>query len=172
MALFILLRHYSNSGDRGLGVQLSEASSSWKLWVEEPAISALKRSLSGLSTHLASNTYLVVHSMTLVDIIMTVNLYKGCTRLMTKNFTSQFPHVERYFWTMVNQPNFSKILGEVKQTEQVPPVTSTKKPSEQKKLLSQSRKMSQRKRRRSQQSPKKKLLRRKRRHQNPNLPIY
>ncbi|KAG5540263.1 hypothetical protein RHGRI_020482 [Rhododendron griersonianum] len=33
---------------------------------------------------------------------------------------------------MVNQPNFSKILGEVKQTEQVPPVTSTKKPSEPK----------------------------------------
>nr|APB08586.1 elongation factor 1-gamma [Rhododendron molle] len=99
---------------------------------EEAAISALKRALGALNTHLASNTYLVGHSVTLADIIMTMNLYFGFTRLMTKSFTSEFPHVERYFWTMVNQPNFSKILGEVKQTEQVPPVTSTKKPSEPK----------------------------------------
>jgi elongation factor 1-gamma len=48
---------------------------------------------------------------------------------LTKTFTSEFPHVERYFWTMVNQPNFRKILGEVKQTESVPPV---QKPSQQK----------------------------------------
>ncbi|KAF7126465.1 hypothetical protein RHSIM_Rhsim11G0121800 [Rhododendron simsii] len=102
------------------------------LLVEEATISALKRALDALSTHLASNTYLVGHSVTLADIIMTMNLYMGFTRLMTKSFTSEFPHVERYFWTMVNQPNFSKILGEVKQTEQVPPVTSTKKPSEPK----------------------------------------
>lgn len=47
---------------------------------------------------------------------------------MTKKFTSEFPHVERYFWTMVNQPNFRKILVEVKQTESVPPVQSAKKP--------------------------------------------
>lgn len=50
---------------------------------------------------------------------------------MTKSFTSEFPHVERYFWTMVNQPNFSKILGEVTQTTSVPPVPSTKKPAPQ-----------------------------------------
>lgn len=51
---------------------------------------------------------------------------------MTKNFTSEFPHVERYFWTMVNQPNFQKILGQVKQTESVPPIQSVKKPSQPK----------------------------------------
>jgi len=100
--------------------------------VEEAVISALKRALGALNTHLASNTYLVGHSVTLADIITTMNLYMGFTRLMTKSFTSEFPHVERYFWTMVNQPNFSKILGEVKQTEKVPPVTSNKKPSEPK----------------------------------------
>lgn len=46
---------------------------------------------------------------------------------MTKSFTSEFPHVERYFWTMVNLPNFRKILGEVKQAESLPPVQSAKK---------------------------------------------
>lgn len=95
---------------------------------EEAAISALKRSLGALNTHLASNTYLVGHSVTLADIIMTCNLVMGFTRIMTKSFTSEFPHVERYFWTMVNQPNFSKILGDVKQADSIPPVQSAKKP--------------------------------------------
>lgn len=99
---------------------------------EEAAISALKRALDALNTHLASNTYLVGHSVTLADIIMICNLVLGFSRVLTKSFTSEFPHVERYFWTMVNQPNFRKILGEVKQTESVPPVQSTKKPSQPK----------------------------------------
>lgn len=96
---------------------------------EEAAIAALKRALGALNTHLASNTFLVGHSVTLADIVMTCNLYMGFSRLMTKSFTSEFPHVERYFWTMVNQPNFSKILGEVEQTASVPPVSSAKKPA-------------------------------------------
>ncbi|XP_043721683.1 elongation factor 1-gamma-like isoform X2 [Telopea speciosissima] len=100
--------------------------------VEETAISALKRALGALNMHLASNTYLVGHSVTLADIIMVCNLWFGFFFAMTKSFTSEFPHVERYFWTMVNQPNFHKILGEVKQTEAVPPIQSAKKPSQPK----------------------------------------
>ncbi|XP_065881696.1 elongation factor 1-gamma-like [Euphorbia lathyris] len=99
---------------------------------EEAAISALKRALGALNTHIASRTYLVGHSVTLADIIMTCNLTLGFSRLLTKSFTSEFPHVERYFWTMVNQPNFHKILGEVKQAESVPSVQSAKKPSQPK----------------------------------------
>ncbi|EOX97013.1 Elongation factor 1-gamma 3 isoform 2 [Theobroma cacao] len=97
---------------------------------EEHAIASLKRALDALNTHLASNTYLVGHSVSLADIVMTCNLYLGFSQIMTKSFTSEFPHVERYFWTMVNQPNFKKILGEVKQAESVPPVAS-KKPAAQ-----------------------------------------
>ncbi|KAL6184392.1 hypothetical protein ACLB2K_045794 [Fragaria x ananassa] len=99
---------------------------------EEAAISSLKRALTALNTHLASNTYLVGHSVTLADIIMISNLTLGFNRLLTKSFTSEFPHVERYFWTLVNQPNFHKLLGEVKQAESVPPVQSAKKPSQPK----------------------------------------
>ncbi|XP_047310948.1 elongation factor 1-gamma-like [Impatiens glandulifera] len=101
---------------------------------EEAAITALKRALGALNTHLTSNTFLVGHSVTFADIILTCNLYSGFSRLMTKSFTSEFPHVERYFWTLVNQPNFSKILGEVKQTDSIPPVPSTKKPAQPKEI--------------------------------------
>ncbi|XP_071733650.1 elongation factor 1-gamma-like [Rutidosis leptorrhynchoides] len=100
--------------------------------VEEASITALKRALGALNTHLAGHTFLVGHGVTLADIIMMCNLYLGFKALMTKTFTSEFPHVERYFWTMINQPNFIKIIGEVKQTESVPPVASAKKPVQQK----------------------------------------
>ncbi|CAH9117502.1 unnamed protein product [Cuscuta epithymum] len=106
----------------GFGVHLPPA--------EEIAVAALKRALEALNTHLASNTYLVGHSVTLADIVMTCNLSVGFKLIMTKSFTKDFPHVERYFWTMVNQPNFSKILGEIKQAESVPPPPS-KKPAAQ-----------------------------------------
>nr|GMC56218.1 elongation factor 1-gamma 2-like [Ipomoea batatas]GME09706.1 elongation factor 1-gamma 2-like [Ipomoea batatas] len=98
---------------------------------EEVAVSAPKRALDALNLHLASNTFLVGHSVTLADIIMTCNLSIGFKMIMTKSFTKEFPHVERYFWTMVNQPNFSKILGEIKQAESVPAPPS-KKPAQPK----------------------------------------
>ncbi|KAL6512145.1 hypothetical protein OROGR_021742 [Orobanche gracilis] len=98
---------------------------------EEAAIASLKRALGALNTHLASNTYLVGHGVTLADIVMACNLAYGFKMAMTKSFTSEFPHVERYVWTLVNQPNFKKVWGDVKQAESVPPVAS-KKPAQPK----------------------------------------
>ncbi|KAL3513437.1 hypothetical protein ACH5RR_026154 [Cinchona calisaya] len=98
---------------------------------EEAAVTSLKRALGALNTHLSSNTYLVGNFVTLADIIMTCNLYMGFKSIFIKSFTAEFPHVERYFWTLVNQPKFHKILGEVEQAESVPPVAS-KKPAQPK----------------------------------------
>jgi elongation factor 1-gamma len=89
---------------------------------EETAIASLKRSLGALNTHLASKTFVVGDSVTLADIVLTCNLYHGFARILTKSFTSEFPHVERYFWTMVHQPNFKKVMGDVQQAVSVPPV--------------------------------------------------
>ncbi|XP_057793678.1 elongation factor 1-gamma 2-like [Salvia miltiorrhiza] len=94
--------------------------------VEEAAIASLKRGLAALNTHLASHTYLVGHSVTLADIITVCNLSIGFKAILIKSFTSEFPHVERYFWTLVNQPNFKKVLGDIKQAESVPPVATKK----------------------------------------------
>ncbi|CAM8928763.1 unnamed protein product [Rhodiola kirilowii] len=113
-------------------------------WLRKAAITALKRALGALNSYLAYSTYLVGHSVTLADIIMTCNLFTGFANIMTKNFTSEFPHVERYFWTLVNQPIFSKIIGEVKQAESVPPVAG-KKPAQQKEAAKPRLRMSQRK---------------------------
>ncbi|XP_076886898.1 elongation factor 1-gamma-like [Bidens hawaiensis] len=85
--------------------------------IEEASVVALRRALDALNTYLTAHTFLVGDAVSLADIIMTCNLYSGFKFMMTKSFTSEFPHVERYFWTMVNQPNFRKIIGELKQTE-------------------------------------------------------
>jgi elongation factor 1-gamma len=53
---------------------------------------------------------------------------------MTKSFTSGFPYVERYFWTIVNQPNIKKVMGDVKQAESVPPVQKRNAAPKEKKL--------------------------------------
>ena len=85
-----------------------------------------------MNTYLASYTFLVGDSVTLADIVMTCNLYTGFARILTKDFTSEFPHVERYFWTMVNQPNFKKIIGDVMQAEAVPAVRRNAAPAKSK----------------------------------------
>ncbi|KAK1414683.1 hypothetical protein QVD17_30433 [Tagetes erecta] len=96
--------------------------------VEENCIAGVKRGLDALNTYLATHTFLVGDGVTLADIIMTCNLVLGFKLVMPKSFTSEYPHVERYFWTMVNQPNFSKVIGKVMQTEATIPLASAKKP--------------------------------------------
>lgn len=79
-----------------------------------------------MNTHLASHTYLVGDCVTLADIITVCILFNGFKVILTKSFTSEFPHVERYFWTLVNQPNFKKVLGDVEQTKSVPAIATKK----------------------------------------------
>jgi elongation factor 1-gamma len=99
--------------------------------VEAFKISNLKRALTCLNAHLASRTYLVGESITLADIVLICNMIVLVKLAATKEFTSEFPHVERYFWTLVNQPNFKKILGEVSQATQPlgPPPAQDAKPA-------------------------------------------
>lgn len=79
-----------------------------------------------MNSHFSTNTYLVGHSVTLADIIMTCNLLMGFQSGFTKEFLSEFPHLERYFWTMANQPNFKKYFGNVQLVEKVPSPPSKK----------------------------------------------
>ncbi|KAJ0521899.1 putative elongation factor 1B gamma, glutathione S-transferase, Thioredoxin-like superfamily [Helianthus annuus] len=99
---------------------------------EESSIAGLKRGFDALNNYLASHTFLVGDCVTLADIITTCNLVLAFQHLTPKSFTSEYPHVERYFWTMINQPNFSKVFGEVKQADAVIPITSAKKPEAKK----------------------------------------
>ncbi|XP_071704026.1 elongation factor 1-gamma 1-like [Rutidosis leptorrhynchoides] len=84
---------------------------------KEVFVAGVNRGLGVLNRHLASRSFLVGDSVTLADIITTCNLLLGFEFLTPKSITSEYPHVENYFWKMIDQPNFSKITGEVKQVD-------------------------------------------------------
>lgn len=81
--------------------------------MEELASNASKRALECLDKHLSNRTYVVGHSVTLADIILACNLLLPIQKAFTKEFMASYPHIERYFWTIVNQPNFRKVVPEV-----------------------------------------------------------
>ncbi|KAI5066271.1 hypothetical protein GOP47_0018895 [Adiantum capillus-veneris] len=88
--------------------------------LSESASAAVKAALRVLNGHLALNTYLVGHSVTLADIILSCNMLTGIRCTFTKEFLSEFPHLERYFWTIANQPNVKKHFGDVSLAEKAP----------------------------------------------------
>lgn len=99
----------------------------------EAAFTEVTRSLVVLNSYFASNTYLVGHSVTLADIVMACNLLMAFRTAFTKEFLSAYPHLERYFWTMANQPNFKKHFGIVQLAEKLPSPPSTKQENPAKK---------------------------------------
>eukprot|EP00271_Cylindrocystis_brebissonii_P007679 TRINITY_DN2127_c0_g1_i1.p1 TRINITY_DN2127_c0_g1~~TRINITY_DN2127_c0_g1_i1.p1 ORF type:complete len:464 (-),score=112.20 TRINITY_DN2127_c0_g1_i1:1035-2378(-) len=88
--------------------------------VEEASIAAAERGLAALNTYLLNHTFLVGHKVTLADIVTVCALYVPFKGLLSADFMKTYPHVQRYFLTLVNQPNFQKIIGEVKQCAVLP----------------------------------------------------
>ncbi|GJP31184.1 hypothetical protein CLOM_g9844 [Closterium sp. NIES-68] len=88
--------------------------------VEEKAITNSKRGLASLNAHLANHTYLVGEQVTLADIITVSVLTSPIRGLWSEEFMREYPHVQRYFWTLVQQKQFKAVIGEVEQIAQVP----------------------------------------------------
>ncbi|KAH7373637.1 hypothetical protein KP509_17G066200 [Ceratopteris richardii] len=51
---------------------------------------------------------------------MACNMLMGIRTTFTKEFFMEFPHLERYFWTIANQPNVKKHFGELTLSEKAP----------------------------------------------------
>ena len=83
--------------------------------MEEKAIEEAKRGLAALNSYLESHTYLVGENVTLADIVTASNLTSAVRGLLDAKFLAAYPHVNRYFWTLVNQPAFKAVVGEVEQ---------------------------------------------------------
>jgi elongation factor 1-gamma len=73
----------------------------------------LTTSLTVLNNHLLHNTFLVGNSVTLADIVNATALVDLYRLVFTPKFVSQFPNVTRWFTTLINQPEFSKVIGKV-----------------------------------------------------------
>jgi len=79
--------------------------------------------LNILNEHLKLQSFLVGDRLSLADVVVSSTLLNGFKMVFDGNFRKPYPNVTRWFTTVVNQPNFVKVLGEIElcQKQQVAP---------------------------------------------------
>ena len=80
---------------------------------EAAAQAAVKKALAALDAVLATRTFLVGDAVTLADVVGACNLWLGFTKLFDAGYRAGIPNVTRWFDTLVHQPAFAKVLGDV-----------------------------------------------------------
>jgi elongation factor 1-gamma len=74
----------------------------------------LKQVLHCMDEHLKTRTFLVGERLTLADISMAADLLLAYQHVADETFRKAYPNTNRWFNTVVNQPEFKKATGEVK----------------------------------------------------------
>jgi elongation factor 1-gamma len=143
--------YYENAlVDQWIDFVLTEVQLPSKVWIypilgyleaDHEAISKaktdLRRVLSILDAHLATQTFLVGERLTLADIVVGLSLHKLYTLVFDQGFRKQFVNTNRWFETLVNQPHFKKVLGETVLCQKAAPLP---KPAEKKEAKKEEKK--------------------------------
>lgn len=77
----------------------------------------VKKVLSILDSHLVTRTFLVGNSVTLADVAVATALVQLYQLVLDPTFRKEFVNTNRWFVTIVNQPEVKGVLGEVKLSE-------------------------------------------------------
>ncbi|GFO30176.1 elongation factor 1-gamma [Plakobranchus ocellatus] len=80
----------------------------------ERAKEQVKKVLTVLNDHFLTRTFAVGERVTLADISLACNLQSLYEMVLDDGFRKPFQNVNRWFTTVINQPQFKKVLGEVK----------------------------------------------------------
>ncbi|CAG9859287.1 unnamed protein product [Phyllotreta striolata] len=73
----------------------------------------INSALAILNGHLLTRTYLVGERITLADIVVACNLLNPYKYVLDPSFRKTFHNVNRWFTTLINQPQFKAVLGNV-----------------------------------------------------------
>jgi elongation factor 1-gamma len=79
----------------------------------ERAKDDIKTALSVLNTHLLTRTYLVGERITLADISVACYLVELYRLVLDEEFRKPYQNTNRWFTTLINQPQFKAVLGAV-----------------------------------------------------------
>lgn len=95
----------------------------------------VRKALENLNKHFLNKTFLVGNRISLADVVVAASLYRLYEVVLDGPFRKQFINVNRWFTTVVNQPEFKAVAGEIKLCEkmQVAKETKEEKPVEEKK---------------------------------------
>merc|ERR1712235_164086 len=73
----------------------------------------IKAALKTLNDHLLTKTFLVGERLTLADIAVACTMLSLYKQVLDPAFRKPFTNVNRWFTTVVNQPNAKAVLGQV-----------------------------------------------------------
>jgi len=93
----------------------------------------IRKSLDYLNKHLNTRTFLVGERITLADIVVASSLVYLYQRVLDTPFRKQFVNANRWFLTVVNQPEFKAVAGEVKLCEKMEVAVETAAPVKEEK---------------------------------------
>merc|ERR1719402_2051975 len=85
----------------------------------ERAKEDVQKALGALDAHLLTRTYLVGERISLADISVCCTLLHLYQYVLDPNFRKQFVNTNRWFTTMVNQPQVKAVIGEFKLCEKM-----------------------------------------------------
>merc|ERR1712119_44283 len=91
-------------------------------WAKED----IKKAMTALNEHLLHHTYLVGERVTLADVIVACTKISLYQNVLDPGFRKPFGNVNRWFTTVVNQPQVLKVLGPVKLAEKMAEFDSKK----------------------------------------------
>jgi elongation factor 1-gamma len=86
----------------------------------------VRKAMENLNKHLLSRTYLVGQRVTLADIVVAMSLYRLYELVLDPAFRKQFQNVNRWYTTVVNQPEVKAVVGNVVLCEKMQVAKETK----------------------------------------------
>ncbi|CAI2180046.1 12747_t:CDS:10 [Funneliformis geosporum] len=93
------------------------------------AVDGLKKSLGVLEKVLLNKTYLIGERITLADIAVSTSLYLPFKLVLDAEFRKNHQNLSRWYITLINQPAFKKVLGEITLAEVAVAYTHSLPPS-------------------------------------------
>merc|ERR1712119_221426 len=85
----------------------------------ERAKEDVKKAMTALNDQLLHHTYLVGERVTLADIVVACTMLSLYQNVLDPGFRKPFGNVNRWFTTIVNQPQVKKVVGTVKLAEKM-----------------------------------------------------
>lgn len=79
----------------------------------ERAKEDIKKAMTALNEHLLHHTYLVGERVTLADVVVACTMISLYQNVLDPGFRKPFGNVNRWFTTVVNQPQVKKVVGTV-----------------------------------------------------------
>merc|ERR1712079_425820 len=131
----------------------------------------IKKCMTVLNNAFLTRTFLVGERVTLADIAVCSNLVMLYQQVMEPSFRAPFGNVNRWFMTVINQPQCKKVLGEVKLCERMATFDSKKYFALHPKKDGKKKNNTRKTRNPSRRNPRKKNPRKKK-NQNLKQPIH